>query len=378
MDIVSWNSLLTAILLVHNYIAALLGFSGSIICIFSILILSILCVSDRKIDLRIILLILAIILLLLSSYFKVSAGYYLNNYLLNFIVVGFVSLYLSSREFDVNQVISNIVKIGFFTLPFLLRINYWGMLSEYQMGFCYSIFPVFLCAILSFFLKYNILKVFSIVLIIKYGYIFAMIAPRGIILNIGIFIGGLIWVWKKRKWISNALAITSASAILLFAVINLEKLANGIQNLLDSYGISIYAIYKTLYYLKKGSILNGREYLWGDAIEGIKDKWLAGNGIGSYEESFGTYTHNIFLQSWWEGGLLMFLLVMVTMFFTIYMILQMKERMQRYFVLLLFVMSYGILLLSSTYWVNAAFWFSMGLFAVNYKKKTQKYESTKE
>lgn len=377
INIRSVNSLLIAILLIYNYVAALLGFSGSAIFIFSCLLILIICFSDRRINKRSIFVIFSICLLLLLSYFKIRDSYYLDDYLKYFIAIGIVSLYLSSRPFEAEKVISYIIGIGFITLPLFLRIDYWNMLPEYQMGLCYSILPIFLCAILGLSLKSILLKVFSIILILKYGFIFAMIAPRGVILNIVVFIVGLVWVWKKRKWIYNLIAVGGALTLLVVSITNIEKLANSIQNVLDSYNISIYAIYKTVFYLKKGNILNGREKIWGKAIEGIKDKWILGNGIGSYEISYGIYTHNIFLQSWWENGIFYLLFILIAMFFMIYMILQIQECIKRYFVLFLFVMSFGMLLFSSTYWMNSALWFSLGLSVVKCGKKAEKIEFAK-
>lgn len=65
-----------------------------------------------------------------------------------------------------------------------------------------------------------------------------------------------------------------------------------------------YTFWKTSYYIRKGSFLNGRDFLLTEAISIVKENWLFGVGFGAYTavSPSGMDAHNTYLQLVAEFG----------------------------------------------------------------------------
>ena len=129
------------------------------------------------------------------------------------------------------------------------------------------------------------------------------------------------------------------------------------ETVLGIFNINIEAISKNLELIEKGNVDNGRNEVFDKAIEGIKEHPFIGNGIGDYAEKYVTYPHNLLLQSWYEGGIIFFLLMLTVFLYSVYILLFDKnvDLNRKYMLILFFSISIVRLMLSYEFWREISF-----------------------
>jgi O-antigen ligase len=244
------------------------------------------------------------------------------------------------------------------------------------MGLSYSILPVFFVAIILTSDKI-VYKALSWIVIIACSIILLDIGSRGAIVSLFMFFS-MLYLTKK---IRNALFKYSFLIALTFSffllIENIWSILSWFQFTLMKYNISIYALDKTILYYGQDKLLNFRDHLWSSAIDGIKDSFILGNGIGSFQVIHGTYVHNIFLQAVWEGGLLLFIPFVAVFLISLKTIMHSSFTYRNVFLIYLVSLSFFSLMFSSVFWMNQYLWLLIGLVFHNYLKFSNPYELIK-
>ncbi|MBN2770552.1 MAG: O-antigen ligase family protein [Spirochaetes bacterium] len=362
------NSISIALLVSMNFIASMLRISGGIF-IISLSIIAIQFYSRKgiSISLKSILMILYILIIFLFSFLINDNNYYAIDSILKFFIFGIIPIYLSNCDFDEILVLKLILVIGFISLPFLTTRNYHDIASEYKMGLSYAILPIFFSAIILASEKY-LYKIISWVVIIACVIILIDIGSRGAVVSLFCFISVFFFSKLiKREFLKYA-SLLLFTGLFFVLIENIWSVLSWLQFSLMKYDMSIYALDKTILYYGQDKLLNFRDYLWVSAIDGIKDSFLIGNGIGSFQLIHGTYVHNIFLQSIWEGGLLLFIPVVAVFFISLMTILHNSFSEKNIFLIYLLSLSFFSLLFSSMFWMNQNLWLLIGIVLNNYSK----------
>ena len=99
-----------------------------------------------------------------------------------------------------------------------------------------------------------------------------------------------------------------------------------------------------------------RTDLWQDAIQLFLNKPILGNGIGYFESNFNGYTHNFFLDIAVSSGIIGLIMIITALIYSIKKIIKTKEEYKRYFLIILFVISFIPMMFSLTYWTVMTFW----------------------
>ncbi len=354
------NSISIALMLIINYIAAIMNINGGIVIIISIIIaLQLIANKKININIRIVPIVGIVFLSFLISFFLVYDRSYTFDYLSKFVVFGIFPLYLGTRNFNKIIIYKTILFISFFTIPALHMIDYNSLLSGNKMGLTYALLPIYLISIM-FFIENNY-RFMAALVFISTSIVLIEISSRGVIVAIIFFLIGYFYITRfkgrNKKIIFLILSIiTSTFIISRFWEILLKS-----QEILRSYNIRFYPLDKTILYQRQDKLLNARDIIWRNAIDGIKDNLLVGHGIGSFEDLFGTYTHNIFLQVLWEGGIFFFIPVVYLAFYVTLRIIKHENKDNSILFLFLLSISYISLLFSSMLWMNQGFWFLTGL-----------------
>lgn len=363
------NSISISLMLIINYIAAVMNINGGIIIIISIIVALQLLANNRiSINLSILILIGLILVCFFISLLIIDNKTYTFDYLSKFIVFGIIPLYLASRKFDKAIVYKTILTISFLTIPLLHLLEYNSYLSENKMGLTYSLLPIFLVAIICVKEKWKI-KIMAIAVIISSGKVFIDISSRGVIVAILLFIIGYFYITRFKGTIKQSIfTLLSIFATSVIAIRFWEVLLK-IQQLLWAFNVRFYPLDKTISYQMQDKLLNARDVIWENALNGIYDNFFFGQGIGTFEVLYGTYSHNIFLQSFWEGGLFFFVPIIWVMVFVLSTIIKNRDEHTSIFLIFLLIISYASLLFSSTMWMNQGLWFLFGLILVKKNKR---------
>lgn len=149
---------------------------------------------------------------------------------------------------------------------------------------------------------------------------------------------------------------------IIYVITDFDNIVKFLYHFTNDNGISINLINKTYAKAMQESALNGRELLYPYAIEGIKQSFLFGNGIGSFEIAYGTYPHNIVLQLMYEGGIILTLPIVGTIIYGFVWLFDKKTNNLDLSMMFTLLSSVAIprLTFSANLWYREAFWLLMG------------------
>lgn len=382
---INLNSLIMAFYLCLFYINAIIGIKGigiiSLACVFVLFAVSL---ANRwiKMGKRWALVVTYILFLFSFSISKNGINSLTIDYLFRFITYGIIGILIGMQDIDIRCVVKAIIVIGAAGSPLMLSKGYnWFLTIDptqgVAMGLSYGLLPLLIAATigLRYCLKWKLLSFYLFYVVISF---YLKISPRGVLLATGAFILIVvyynIYVRNRRSNIAIVpfLTIIGGTVGSIYFIKNIALIVTGVSRFLDSkFGIQIFALKKFIYYIEKGDVSNSRFDLWDKGWKLAKSHLLIGNGIGYFEMENNTYTHNIFLQSINEGGIIMLILVCVLLTVTVSWLLFVRGAnvtKERYFFIgLLFVLGAFPLVYSSVYWLMNPFWIFLGYIMVHIK-----------
>ena len=290
----------------------------------------------------------------------------------NFIVYCFIPIYLSFYRIDVEKVLHFMMSFSVLILPisneFFRSRGY--SYETIGMSTSYNVLPFVLAAAIHF-IYYR--KKAGFWLWMGYGiniyYLLKVIylGNRGPIITLIVF--ALPVILHKlnpdgtiRKTPGKTMSVVLIAGIISILVIsNIESIILSVYRWLQSMDIELAFITKSVMKINNGDLSNGRNTLFAFVMEGIKKHYLVGNGIAStYYNSYGNYSypHNLFLQMWYDIGIIVSLpllyLVGKTIKKTFFEFRISKDLMA--ILMLLFSLSIPRLCYSSEFWGNIPFW----------------------
>lgn len=369
------NNWLTAVVLSFFFINAVIGVAGS--SYLTLMVMLILCVISIKRKQFIIypsamIFIGVILALFLVSLFSVRDTTYTFIYFQYFGGFCIISFLAGLQNICVENVIAHMSPIGFVGMIAVLIRGFSSYDWSHLMGLSYAILPLLLSSIIGLYLDIWT-KLLSIANIIMALFCFNKIAPRGIWIVVACFMAiyGFYILCKSKqtgnRLIKEALFIAGLFIVIVSVIINFSEIILGINDFLYSkYGLKIYALEKYAYYFEKGDVLNGRNEIWNNALDCIRDNILFGRGIGYFEfQGDGGYVHNLLLQVMCEGGIVLLIPVILIVLQSLRVLVRIPDisgRNEYLFFALMF--SYGVVMLfySSVHWKFVPFWFFLGYF----------------
>ena len=166
-----------------------------------------------------------------------------------------------------------------------------------------------------------------------------------------------------KKSTGKNIFITLTVGITAIVVIdNIESILLSFHKWLQSMNMELAFVTKSVRKIGSGDITNGRQQLFEFVIQGIKEHWFLGNGIASITyKSFGRYSypHNLFLQMWYDLGIIISLPLLFVVWKSIRKTVfdYVKNKDIIAMLILLFTLSIPRLCYSSEFWVSTTFWF---------------------
>ena len=106
------------------------------------------------------------------------------------------------------------------------------------------------------------------------------------------------------------------------------------------------------------AVEDGRNVIYENALNGIAQHPILGNGIGQFDYNYGTYPHNLLLQLLYEGGIIFVILIFVPILILIILVLCKGKGKFENTYLVIFLVSSSIvkLMLSYEFWSDIYFW----------------------
>lgn len=290
-------------------------------------------------------------------------------YLLYFFAYGGIGLYLSDKNFLSEKVYKYIINISIILLPFVINKNFHTN-EDTWMGLSYSLLPLLFAGIIymTTVVDKQYFKYITFITLIIYIFEIISFFTRGAVVATIIFI--IIFTiirFFKNSFRRNLLLILMVISI-WFTYVNLQNILLFVNNFALQNGLHIRFIEKSLHLMSYGNLWNGRNDYYEHALIGILKSPIFGNGIGSFETDTGLiYTHNLFLQLAYEGGVFFVLPCIIILVYGGVIIVFRENIDINIRIFLLFVFSIGLfrLLVSSVYWGEQSFWFLVGYIMLN-------------
>ncbi|AXI67135.1 hypothetical protein DP112_03270 [Streptococcus suis] len=284
---------------------------------------------------------------------------YTQTYFVYFLLYSIFSILSFQEKIHFSKVLEYLSIILFLSIPLAVRPQNYDI--GYLLGLSYNFLTGYLTAIYLLFFNKEKKSIFVILICVInlfiYSYFYAFFGNRGTILLIVIYLF-LKWYLALNKSIIGRVVQFFSAIVSIFVIQNWIQLLIWLNNFLQSLGLNIYAIEKTINLLiSNQNIDSGRNFLVNKLFTLVDfDDLFFGKGIGFIETTLGIYSHNLFVQSLFEGGICftIFLLYVLLKLFGIFA----KEKTWfANFVLLATVSVMGQLMLSNVYWLNPIFWF---------------------
>lgn len=288
------------------------------------------------------------------------------------LVYCFIPIYVSFYKIDVKTVLRWMMFFSALVIP-ISNDFFKSVSTGYEtigMSTTYNVLPFVIAAAIHFiyyrknagfwlWMGYgiNIYYLVKIILLGNRGPIISLIVFGILVIMHGMDSDGTI-----KKSTGKNMFITLAIGVATILIIsNIENMILSFHSWLQSMNMELAFVTKSVRKIGHGDITNGRQALFDFVIQGIKDNYLLGNGIASIKyKSFGRYgyPHNLFLQMWYDLGVIMSLPLLFVVWKSI------KKTMFEYIknkdivtmLILLFTLSIPRLCYSSEFWASTPFW----------------------
>ena len=149
---------------------------------------------------------------------------------------------------------------------------------------------------------------------------------------------------------------------------------------MEKFGINSTALEKIVRLSAEGNLSNGRNNLQIIALNGFWDNFLFGNGLDRFDANTGlAYPHNFVTQILYDGGLLLFCVLLIPIFIKTF--LNYKRCSYNQYVVHTFLLfsSVPYASFSQDVWENAVFWLFVGsLFSSTFVTSNNSYEINKQ
>jgi O-antigen ligase len=198
----------------------------------------------------------------------------------------------------------------------------------------------------------------SIIIVLISLIIILALGSRGAIMCFGVFVILKLITTKKKLNYKTILIYIIIIALVIIILLFLDTILENLNNFLLQFGIHSRSIHL---FLRDDVYLSGRDYLYEEMIEQIKNNPIFGIGLAGDRRVIGGYAHNIIIEILANfgiilGSILVFLLAIIT-FKTLFS----KNKEVSNFIAIWFSIGFIHLMVSSSYLIDFKFWVFIGL-----------------
>ncbi|WP_256194718.1 O-antigen ligase family protein [Mordavella massiliensis] len=280
---------------------------------------------------------------------------------LDYMSYGCMSMYFGSRYCKTDNFLESCRKVSLFTFIMLCLLPVFNIdLFDGYMRYGYAMLPVvdvFLYQCIENKQKRIWYAVLYIVALLE----MAIFGARGCLFSHALFVFLIcFYVYSPQKRFLLKLSIGIISLILF---LNLESVLIFLKNFFNNLGYRVYAIDKYIMQLEGGfeSASSGRSTIWEMALDVIKEHPFWGGTIGNDINGL-EYYHNFLLQIGAEFGVIILIICIVAIVIMVIKVLKTKDKSKRYVFCLLFSITFGRLMFSSSYWLRPELWLLIGMY----------------
>lgn len=248
---------------------------------------------------------------------------------INFLLIGFIPF---TSLYGASELSINYMKYGYAILPIVL-VAYTNIIRGHT---SIAQWGLFLCSLLSMIVFGARGAQFTFVLFFLVSFL---------------FLSRVRFIWKLL-----------ISVVILIGVFALPYLLTQLISLLDQFGVSSYPIAKYKELLSGTDFIDtssGRDFLYEYAYLRILEHPLLGNPFNScYVDTGGDfyYYHNVFLDLLVNYGTIVTGVLILLLVYVVWGVFSRGALDEKYLIAILFVVPFGRLVVSSSFWLRPEFW----------------------
>lgn len=267
---------------------------------------------------------------------------------INFLLIGFIPF---TSLYGASELSINYMKYGYAILPIVL-VAYTNIIRGHT---SIAEWGLFLCSLLS---------------MIVFGARGAQLTFVLFFLVSFLFLSRVRFIWKLL-----------ISVVILIGVFALPYLLTQLISILDQYGISSYPIAKYKELLSGTDFIDtssGRNFLYEYAYLRILEHPLLGNPFNScYVDTGGDfyYYHNVFLDLLVNYGTIVTGVLILLLVYVVWGVFTRVTLDEKYLIAILFVVPFGRLVVSSSFWLRPEFWLFLSYSINTFILQQRRYSS---
>ncbi|EKE26445.1 MAG: hypothetical protein ACD_4C00288G0003, partial [uncultured bacterium (gcode 4)] len=215
--------------------------------------------------------------------------------------------------------------------------------------------------------KKNLIYKSAVLLVSLYAFwITISNSGRGTLICIFIFFA-IYTIFVSKKIIVNIIGVAT-SLFMTISIMNIREVLVLAHNFFTNFNITISAVEKSIWLLEHESLMHGRSELYYSIFKNANEWELVfGRGIGGFENSSGTYAHNMFLSLYTEFGMISIFIILFFIF-SLVMIFKKSKVENKKFLTILIANSISKLMISSIHWRSSELWLLVGLILKKQEK----------
>lgn len=297
-------------------------------------------------------------------------------YVTEFLCLGIPFLLVSKYHIDAILVFRTIVVLGTISIPSQLNrvnielVNYIDD-GEILMQISYNLLKASIASILL--LAFDRSRIFKLISLLNIWFSFLflfMVGSRGAALSFLLSIV-LVFLYYRNRIINffslKMILLYSVSFLFLFNIVPVLEYIMFFMYSNDIKSIGLDRIIDSM--VNDVDLSTGRGLILEKALQGFFDSPLFGNGIGSFDNYSGKYTHNIVTQALYEGGLVFGAPIVVLVVYSVIVLNSKMDEESRWIYIYLISSCLIQLMLSSYFWCSSLLWFMFGILLRNMKYK---------
>lgn len=297
-------------------------------------------------------------------------------YVTEFLCLGIPFLLVSKYHIDAILVFRTIVVLGTISIPSQLNrvnielVNYIDD-GEILMQISYNLLKASIASILL--LAFDRSRIFKLISLLNIWFSFLflfMVGSRGAALSFLLSIV-LVFLYYRNRIINffslKMILLYSVSFLFLFNIVPVLEYIMFFMYSNDIKSIGLHRIIDSM--VNDVELSTGRGLILEKALQGFFDSPLFGNGIGSFDNYSGKYTHNIVTQALYEGGLVFGAPIVVLVVYSVIVLNSKMDEESRWIYIYLISSCLIQLMLSSYFWCSSLLWFMFGILLRNMKYK---------
>lgn len=309
-----------------------------------------------------------LILILFKTAFTpaLTGGDNTNEILFNFLTIGISGILIGSVPCDHEKLLYYGTIIGWINFIILFSIPLQRIDAVNYMRFGYAMLPTFCFTAYSFLKKKN--RMINGAIALASGIEITIFGARGSFLVICIFALMVFFSFSnnRKKLLSWFLLFSVIAVLYLFN----DSIIQGVDRLLESFGYSSYSITKVLR-LVEGvgdieSTSSGRFDLYRVALNNASEHPLLGAPLNSALTDAGApYYHNLLLDILVSFGFIVFICFILFVVNSFVRMERSDNMPLKWIYCILFVLSFGRLMVSSVFWQRPEFWLFLSFCLTN-------------